>query len=137
MRVGIYTNIFKDKNLSVTKNLIESFSSHGIVCLAHENLRDKVRCNGYMSESDEGTLPDMMLAVGGDGTLLGIAKWCAVRKIPVLGVNLGKLGFLTEAEPDNFDALAKTSRRKNTRWKSAPCFARNGATSVFTRSTRS
>ncbi|MCI8459296.1 MAG: NAD(+)/NADH kinase [Clostridia bacterium] len=107
MRVGIYTNIFKDKNLSVTKNLIESFSSHGIVCLAHENLRDKVRCNGYMSESDEGTLPDMMLAVGGDGTLLGIAKWCAVRKIPVLGVNLGKLGFLTEAEPDNFDALAK------------------------------
>lgn len=106
MKVGIYTNIRKDKNFSITKKLIESFSACGIMCYAHELLSGKVTCSGFFSESDELDF-DMMLAIGGDGTLLSIAKLCAVKKIPILGVNLGKLGFLTEAEPENFDGLAK------------------------------
>lgn len=106
MKVGIYTNIHKDKNLSVTSSLVESFSACGISCYAHSLLADKVRCCGYFSETDDVHF-DLVLAIGGDGTLLGIAKWCAVKKIPVLGVNLGKLGFLTEAEPEKFDELAK------------------------------
>ncbi len=112
MKVGIYTNIHKDKNLSVTKKLIESFLNCGIECYAYESLSSYVVCNGYFSESDNVKL-DMLLAVGGDGTLLSISKWCAVHKIPILGVNLGKLGFLTEAEPNDLDALAKNIVAEN------------------------
>ena len=74
MKVGIYTNIHKDKNLSVTKKLIESFLNCGIECYAYESLSSYVVCNGYFSESDNVKL-DMLLAVGGDGTLLSISKW--------------------------------------------------------------
>lgn len=106
MRVGIYTNIHKDKNFAVTDKLVKSFDAQGILCYAHENLKNKIACSGYFSENDNIRL-DMLLTIGGDGTMLSISKWCAVKKIPVLGVNLGKLGFLTEAEPDGFDGLAK------------------------------
>src|SRR5690606_26437717 len=46
--------------------------------------------------------------LGGDGTLLGIARKFARHHIPILGFNLGHLGFLSEAEPDSLeDAVEK------------------------------
>lgn len=45
--------------------------------------------------------PDMLLAVGGDGTFLSAAELVADSGIPVLGVNLGRLGFLSENTPSD------------------------------------
>ncbi len=45
---------------------------------------------------------DMVMALGGDGTLLRISHACSKREIPVLGVNLGRLGFLAELQRDNW-----------------------------------
>ncbi len=46
---------------------------------------------------DEGTV-DLMIALGGDGTMLRAGRMCAPNGIPVLGINLGHFGFLTEIE---------------------------------------
>jgi NAD+ kinase len=45
---------------------------------------------------------DMVLTLGGDGTLLGVARGVLEREIPVLGLNLGKVGFLTELSPEDW-----------------------------------
>ncbi|MBN2085180.1 MAG: NAD(+)/NADH kinase [Anaerolineales bacterium] len=45
---------------------------------------------------------DLVIALGGDGTLLRVSHACAKKKIPVLGVNLGRLGFLAELQRDNW-----------------------------------
>jgi len=49
--------------------------------------------------ADEEAVPDMILAVGGDGTMLNAVRRSLESEVPVLGFNLGTLGFLTEAEP--------------------------------------
>ncbi len=51
---------------------------------------------------------DLLVILGGDGTLLRVAAQASRYEIPVMGVNLGSLGFLTEvAVKDRFDALEK------------------------------
>ena len=47
---------------------------------------------------------EMVLAVGGDGTLLRAAELARPAEVPLLGVNLGHVGFLAEAEPEDLSA---------------------------------
>ncbi|AYF77692.1 NAD kinase [Nocardia yunnanensis] len=54
---------------------------------------------------------EMVLALGGDGTFLRAAELARSAGVPVLGINLGRIGFLTEAEAENLDeALSQVVR---------------------------
>jgi NAD+ kinase len=46
----------------------------------------------------------LLVSVGGDGTMLGALRLVAHDPVPVLGVNVGRLGFMVEVEPDELDA---------------------------------
>ncbi len=63
-------------------------------------LMDDLREKGFAVESEISEQTDMILALGGDGTFLSAAKLAADSGVPVLGVNFGRLGFLSENNPE-------------------------------------
>jgi NAD+ kinase len=74
------------------------------VLVRHEDVR---RCPPGVEPVDESELAgrcQALLSIGGDGTMLGALRMVVGRDIPVLGVNLGKLGFLIEIEPEQLTA---------------------------------
>ena len=59
---------------------------------------------------------DLMVVLGGDGTLLSLAKYQVGRQVPILGVNMGHLGFLTEVSRDEaFEQLGEALEGRMTR----------------------
>jgi len=74
-------------------------------------LATEIEGNGGVVLEDPDTSADMVLAVGGDGTMLAAVQSAVDLDVPVLGFNLGTLGFLTEAEPDDVSAVVKRLER--------------------------
>jgi len=56
-----------------------------------------------MSEKREVKTPTFIIVVGGDGTLLKASRYFAQFNIPIFGFNMGRLGFLAQAKPDEID----------------------------------
>ena len=55
------------------------------------------------SNEELGDFCDLIIVVGGDGSLLGAARVLAKHSVPVLGINRGRLGFLTDIKPDEIE----------------------------------
>jgi NAD+ kinase len=105
----IITNHQKDEGLTLTKSIRDYLLSHKKECIIQEeNLINQSK--EYMF-TDAGTIPedvDCVMVLGGDGTLIQAARDVAVKSFPLVGINLGTLGYLAEIEPNNiFPALDK------------------------------
>jgi NAD+ kinase len=73
--------------------------SHGAELFGSEDIHD-----GFVTEDFDPSEIDLLVTLGGDGTLLRGARMVAEHRIPVLGINLGRLGFLTSIAPAEMDS---------------------------------
>ncbi len=107
--IGIILNFEKPEAGTITQNIIKWLKQHGKKVFVSGAGAFETG-NGYSvcPEDDLATKADCIIVLGGDGTLLNTARNISVRGIPLFGVNLGQLGFLTEIElPDLDPALEK------------------------------
>ena len=101
-RIGIIAKQNKPEAIPLVKNLVEWLRPKKIEVYVEEgmgNLFDSVPSGPYLSSVKREEIPtyvDMIIVLGGDGTLLSVARLVGDREVPILGVNLGGLGFLTE-----------------------------------------
>jgi NAD+ kinase len=105
MKIGIMGNKAKKLLWRVTKELIGKLAEKGASFVVDEELARWVNreAGGRVVEARDAAsleaLPrrcDVLVAFGGDGTILSVARLVGRRETPILGVNLGKLGFLAE-----------------------------------------
>ena len=103
----IYTNQHKDKNLAITKRICHYLELKGqrATIRADGNRWGEQRLPGD-SDAVPGDIPkdvDCMIVLGGDGTVLQAARETRWLHIPIIGVNLGTLGYMTEIEPESLE----------------------------------
>ena len=97
-------NTQKDKELAVTKQVAACIADRAKLFL-HEDYRGfGVEAAGFRAPDEVYSGIDCIIVLGGDGTLLGVAREAAAHKIPILGINLGRLGFLAEVERHEIEA---------------------------------
>jgi NAD+ kinase len=95
-RVGIIVKPHKAEARGVLADLISWLEGRGVQPLLDEDTAALIGAPRSHPKAKLPELVDLLLVLGGDGTLLSVARLVGARDVPIVGVNLGGLGFLTE-----------------------------------------
>jgi len=98
--VGFVIKAHAPNVTNILKDLMKYFEAKNIVCILEEVAAKKLRKKDGIKREELPSRVDLVIVLGGDGTLLSIAHVAAQKDVPVLGINLGALGFLTEVPLD-------------------------------------
>jgi len=96
----------KEDALKIALRTIEEFGTNNTIFLDEESARALKYEKGVEVEH-VGESADLVVVLGGDGTLLSVARHMKGKSVPVIGVNLGGLGFLTEISVEELPAMIK------------------------------
>ena len=110
-KIILCPNPSRDHGMKATKAaeaILHEMGFRTVVCSPFKDQKD-----GAFGDYDVRPLPqemkdaDLLITFGGDGTILHLAKLVALNQVPVLGINMGGLGFVAELEAGELDALRK------------------------------
>lgn len=113
MAVLLYPNPTKDHSFAVSRQAARLLREYGVPVLAADAYRGALEGEEieFFSEEEAFAHADQVVTIGGDGTLLRACTPCLAHHRPVLGVNLGRTGFLATCEvgelPQKLARLAK------------------------------
>ncbi len=101
-RIGIIAKQNKPETIPIARNLVEWFRPKKIEVYMEEGMVKQFHpplVGPHLNSIEREDIPkkvEMIIVLGGDGTLLSVARLMGNHDVPILGVNLGGLGFLTE-----------------------------------------
>ncbi len=109
MKFGIVGNWQKENLARAVSGLLDKLHNNDIGYLIDEEVITYLHKSGDTFSVNKNSVvkneivfsdSDIVIAMGGDGTILRFSRWAAAQNKPILGVNLGKLGFLAEVSTD-------------------------------------
>jgi NAD+ kinase len=104
--VGLIPRIAKAEAAALTRELWSWLEARGVEALVEED--SGVEGVRTAPGREIASRADLLVVIGGDGTLIHAAGLCGDREVPILGVNMGTLGFLTEVPRERaFELLEK------------------------------
>ena len=107
-KIGFVTNIEKDPTLQETKKMVDFVLKKGCEVYVSETFSDVHPDVIATSSSEMYKSVDFVVVIGGDGTILRVARSAAIFDTPILGINFGTLGYLADVEKVNaIDAIEK------------------------------
>ena len=118
MKIVLSPNPYRDKGLRAAQNAEKVLRQAGVettMCFPFELERENVEVPAHLEflpEEEAFREADLMVCFGGDGTILHAAKDAQRHGVPVLGVNLGSVGFLSELEATELSQLERLAQGK-------------------------
>ena len=103
--IGIVGRMGSVKVVESLRQLKQYLTANNYHVIIEEDTSTMIPGHGLQVASKKllGEICDLVIVVGGDGSLLGAARELAKSKIPILGVNRGRLGFLTDISPSDLE----------------------------------
>ena len=120
MRIAIISKIFKEQDKSLIQNLFDVLEEEGIKAFVYQPYFDQLSEEIQISKEVTGFKDydqlikeniDIMLSLGGDGTFLAATTEVRDSGIPILGINLGRLGFLASIESKFLETAIKSLKK--------------------------
>lgn len=108
MKIAIYPNLKKKNALNCTINACEVLNSVGVEIFIDEYYRDILSEKTYINFCSFSSVIqscDIVIVIGGDGTILKCSKLVATLKKPILGINSGRVGFMASIEANELHLL--------------------------------
>jgi len=119
LKVGIVGKIKDSEVVNLTRTLVEKFSSLNVEVYLESKLADLACYNNCTELENIHKYADVVIVLGGDGTFLGVSRILSGTDIPIVGINMGNLGFLTEVTREEalqlVDIIAKGAYEVETR----------------------
>ncbi len=106
--VGIYAKKNHSEAPKLTRDICNRLQQHGVSYLLEPWLGKVLGNEAVASEEDIPRQVDLLIVLGGDGTLISVARQVNGLEVPILGVNLGSLGFLTEITRHELPAMLES-----------------------------
>ena len=106
-KIGIIAKTHRTSPTKVVVHLIEWLKEKKIEVFFDEETAGAIGLESKHSKLDVIHIVDLLIVLGGDGTLLSVARLVAGKSVPVMGVNMGNLGFLTEITRDEIYRVLK------------------------------
>lgn len=107
MRVGIVGKTNNEEVSSLAATLLRKFRSKKVDVTLDEKLHNLVKHDNFAPVERFRYNVDLVMVLGGDGTFLGVSRVIAGTDIPIVGINMGGLGFLTEVTRDEAVKLSE------------------------------
>ncbi|MBS1583493.1 MAG: NAD kinase [Bacteroidetes bacterium] len=122
MRIGTHGRLFLPESAIVVLDILQRMEAMGLVPVVERSLAVRLGEAGHplpahvevMATAEAGAL-DLLISLGGDGSFLDSVAFVGRTGVPVLGINLGRLGFLSNTRVEDVDAtLAAVKARRYT-----------------------
>jgi NAD+ kinase len=103
-KVGIVANIEKENIAQFAGSLKKWLESRGIKVFLEANLAVAIGGTGGFKLQDLAARANLIAVLGGDGTMLRTARYIAEHSVPIVGINMGTFGYLTEVNLNETNA---------------------------------
>ena len=122
-RVGIFVNLEKDAARAAVTGFCEWLRSKRVHPILLHAQAQKLGVEGGVSREEFRKLPQLIVSLGGDGTFLEVARSLTGPTPALLGVNFGRLGYLTAVE-----SASRSPRQVSPGWLAEPPNSRHSST---------
>ncbi len=120
MNIAIYGRKITKQNTSYFENILKTLDVLGWNAVLEKDLKDQLEKKVGISDKyktfetfhDLKKGIDLAVSVGGDGTFIQMVKYVRDSEVPITGVNMGRLGFLANVNPENFELTMQMVKDK-------------------------